>query len=68
MILASSLNEINDSNLLVGNKFRDDAAVYDLGNGEAVISTTDFLCRLSMMLTVDIDKIHLKHNQSIRIR
>jgi selenide, water dikinase len=28
--------------LLVGAESRDDAAVYDLGNGEAVISTTDF--------------------------
>ncbi len=28
--------------LLVGNDSRDDAAVMDLGNGEAVISTTDF--------------------------
>ncbi|MFO7368818.1 MAG: selenide, water dikinase SelD [Bacteroidales bacterium] len=28
--------------LLVGCNSRDDAAVYDLGNGEAVISTTDF--------------------------
>jgi len=28
--------------LLVGNKSRDDAAVIDLGNGQAVISTTDF--------------------------
>ena len=41
-ILESSLSEINDPNLLVGNASRDDAAVYDLGNGEAVISTTDF--------------------------
>ena len=41
-ILESSLDEINDPNLLVGNASRDDAAVYDLGNGEAVISTTDF--------------------------
>jgi selenide,water dikinase len=41
-ILKSSLTEINDPNLLVGNASRDDAAVYDLGNGEAVISTTDF--------------------------
>lgn len=31
-----------DSKLLVGNESRDDAAVYDLGNGEALISTTDF--------------------------
>ena len=29
-------------NLLVGNSSRDDAAVYDLGNGMALISTTDF--------------------------
>lgn len=28
--------------LLVGNEARDDAAVYDLGGGEALISTTDF--------------------------
>ena len=28
--------------LLVGNESRDDAAVYDIGNGNAVISTTDF--------------------------
>ncbi len=41
-ILASSINEISDKNLLVGNHSRDDAAVYDLGNGEAIISTTDF--------------------------
>jgi selenide,water dikinase len=31
-----------DKNLLVGNNSRDDAAVYDIGNGMAVISTTDF--------------------------
>ncbi|QGU87716.1 selenide, water dikinase SelD [Erwinia sorbitola] len=31
-----------DTNLLVGNETRDDAAVYDLGNGTAIISTTDF--------------------------
>ncbi|MBF0362820.1 MAG: selenide, water dikinase SelD [Oligoflexia bacterium] len=30
------------SNLLVGNESKDDAAVYDLGNGDALISTTDF--------------------------
>ena len=29
-------------NLLVGNESKDDAAVFDLGNGEAIISTTDF--------------------------
>jgi selenide,water dikinase len=31
-----------DPRLLVGNDTRDDAAVYDLGNGQALISTTDF--------------------------
>ena len=29
-------------NLLVGNHERDDAAVFDLGDGTAVVSTTDF--------------------------
>lgn len=29
-------------NLLVGNDSKDDAAVYDLGNGTSVVSTTDF--------------------------
>ncbi len=31
-----------DSRLLVGNSTKDDAAVYDIGNGQAIISTTDF--------------------------
>ncbi|MEJ5178781.1 selenide, water dikinase SelD [Erwinia sp. MYb416] len=31
-----------DPNLLVGNETRDDAAVFDLGNGTSVVSTTDF--------------------------
>lgn len=31
-----------DQNLLVGNSSNDDAAVYDLGDGNALISTTDF--------------------------
>ena len=31
-----------DAQLLVGNSSRDDAAVYDLGNGTALVSTTDF--------------------------
>jgi len=29
-------------NLLVGNETKDDAAVYDIGNGKGIISTTDF--------------------------
>ena len=30
------------ADLLVGNESHDDAAVYDIGNGQAVVSTTDF--------------------------
>ncbi len=41
-ILKHSSPESRDINLLVGNGSRDDAAVYDLGNGQGVISTTDF--------------------------
>lgn len=41
IILQSSVN-FADPGLLVGNSSRDDAAVYDLGNGQAAISTTDF--------------------------
>ncbi|CAN5221839.1 selenide, water dikinase SelD [soil metagenome] len=40
-ILSTSHN-FNDSKLLVGNSTKDDAAVYDIGNGQAIISTTDF--------------------------
>lgn len=35
-------HQLSNSNLIVGNSSRDDAAVYDLGNGTALISTTDF--------------------------
>ncbi len=35
-------NTTTYENLLVGNAERDDAAVFDLGDGSAVISTTDF--------------------------
>nr|WP_287493769.1 hypothetical protein [Candidatus Brachybacter algidus] len=41
-ILKSSSIQIDDPRLLVGNDTRDDAAVYDMGNGTAIISTTDF--------------------------
>lgn len=41
-ILKSQFAFPDDKNLLVGNHSKDDAAVYDLGNGTAVISTTDF--------------------------
>lgn len=41
-ILKSNLSAPDYKNLLVGNHSKDDAAVYDLGNGTALISTTDF--------------------------
>lgn len=41
-ILKTSVDELSDARLLVGNRSRDDAAVYDMGKGEAIISTTDF--------------------------
>lgn len=41
-ILHSSRPKQKDPRLLVGNDTRDDAAVFDLGNGTALISTTDF--------------------------
>ncbi len=42
VMLKSQLPTMVDDALLVGNSSRDDAAVYDLGNGTAIISTTDF--------------------------
>jgi selenide, water dikinase len=41
-ILHSNIDPIVDRKLLVGNESLDDAAVYDIGNGTAIISTTDF--------------------------
>lgn len=41
-ILKSELGTFNDPRLLVGYGSRDDAAVYDMGDGRAIISTTDF--------------------------
>lgn len=42
VILKNNETNGNFPNLLVGNNSRDDAAVFDLGNGKALISTTDF--------------------------
>lgn len=41
-ILHSNLAAPDNKKLIVGNHSKDDAAVYDLGNGTALISTTDF--------------------------
>ena len=42
VILQSTLGTLPDPKLLVGYGSRDDAAVYDLGDGRCMISTTDF--------------------------
>jgi selenide,water dikinase len=41
-ILHSDAAQPKFSSLLVGNESKDDAAVFDLGNGECIVSTTDF--------------------------
>ena len=41
-MLVTSQPVVDDGRLIVGNKSRDDAAVYDIGDGTAIISTTDF--------------------------
>jgi selenide, water dikinase len=41
-ILHSELPKKSFPSLLVGNESKDDAAVFDLGNGECIVSTTDF--------------------------
>jgi selenide,water dikinase len=41
-ILRSQFSMPDSERLIVGNHSRDDAAVYDLGNGQALIATTDF--------------------------
>lgn len=41
-ILKTNIAPVSSPNLLVGNDKKDDAAVYDIGNGKAIISTTDF--------------------------
>lgn len=41
-ILSNTRDTLHFPTLLVGNKSNDDAAVMDLGNGTAIISTTDF--------------------------
>jgi selenide,water dikinase len=41
-ILKNSLSQKVFENLLVGNDSKDDAAVFDIGDGRAIVSTTDF--------------------------
>ncbi len=42
VILKCEGEQMHFADLLVGNESKDDAAVYDIGNGQAVVSTTDF--------------------------
>jgi len=42
LILKTENKSFFDKNLLVGNETKDDAAVYNIGNGLCIISTTDF--------------------------
>lgn len=41
-ILKSDFAAPHNDKLIVGNNTKDDAAVYDIGNGQGIISTTDF--------------------------
>ncbi len=41
-ILKGSRSELSFPRLLVGNDSKDDAAVYDIGDGRSLVSTTDF--------------------------
>ena len=41
-ILHTTFQDAPDKDLLVGNSSNDDAAVYNIGNGQALISSTDF--------------------------
>jgi len=42
IMLESQLPKFSHPNLIVGNESRDDAAVFNLGDGTGIISTTDF--------------------------
>lgn len=41
-ILSTCKKQLPSKNIIIGNTNNDDAAVYDLENGQAIISTTDF--------------------------
>jgi selenide, water dikinase len=41
-ILKSDFKSPHNDKLIVGNSTKDDAAIYDIGNGQGLISTTDF--------------------------
>ena len=41
-ILKSQIPGFDDPTLIVGNSSKDDAAVVDIGNGQGIVSTTDF--------------------------
>ncbi len=41
-MLIGNRSDLSDKRILIGNSSNDDAAVYDLGNGQGLIVTTDF--------------------------
>ena len=49
-ILKSNIVSIPSEKILVGNEANDDAAVYDLGDGNALISSTDFFMPIVAVL------------------
>jgi selenide,water dikinase len=51
-ILESNSPKMEDTRLLVGNDTRDDA-VYDMGNGTGIISTTDFFLPVDDPFTLE---------------
>lgn len=59
--ILSGLTQNPDPKLLVGFENKDDAAIYDMGNGELLISTVDFLRQLLMTLICLAKLLQLMH-------
>ena len=65
-ILHSEQAKFVDPNLLVGNETRDDAAVYDLGNGTWSSAPPISLCRLSIIRLIWPRRRHQRHQRYFR--
>ncbi len=65
-ILKSDRAKFIDPNLLVGNETSDDAAVYDLGNGTSIISTTDFYADSRQPVRLWPYRRHQRHQRHFR--
>jgi selenide,water dikinase len=53
-ILGNHLTQPDDKKLIVGNHTGDDAAVYDIGNGQCLVSTTDFFTPMSLSILEEL--------------